>query len=92
MLALLRCVTLPLPHLVLGSLHHLAPQLGVVHTLHAVHGVHLVTLDSQPRHVCGAQAVVHHVASLRVLAGFASDGGAQQRSQLRPDLIIRFLF
>ena len=44
-------------------------------------------IDSQLCDISGAQAVVHHVASLRVLAGLASDSRAQQRSQLCPDLI-----
>ena len=90
-LALLRGVPLPLPHLVLGPLGHLAPQLGVVHAPHAAPGVHLVTLDGQPRHVGGAQAVVHHVPSLGVLARLARHRGAEQRSELSPDLVIRLL-
>ena len=88
-LALLRAVSLALPHLVLSSLGHLAPQLGVVHAPHPAPGVHLVTLDGQPRHVGGAEAVVHHVPGLRVLARLTSHGGAKQRSQLRPDLVIK---
>ena len=88
-LALLRAVSLALPHLVLSSLGHLAPQLGVVHAPHAAPGVHLVALDGQPRHVGGAEAVVHHVPGLGVLARLTSHGGAKQRRQLRPDLVIK---
>ena len=46
----------------------------------------LVTLDGHPGDVRGAEAVVHHVARVRVLARLPRHRVLQQRGQLRPHL------